>query len=70
MPNNEPAEIELRRCLYPATCSAKNCRAIATIVDRSVDAGGRPMKQYEVCDMHADVVTTHERVKGRKIIDL
>ena len=65
-----PPKSNLHRCLYPATCSAKNCRATATIIARSVGADGRPMKQYELCDVHADVVATRERAKGRKIIDV
>jgi hypothetical protein len=70
MPDEEPDAIELRRCLYPALCSVRNCRAKGTMIARSVDAGGRPMKQYELCDVHADVVAARERAKGRKIINV
>jgi hypothetical protein len=38
------------------------------MIARSVDAGGRPMKQYELCDVHAEQVATRERAKGRKVI--
>jgi len=62
--------VGLRRCLYPALCSARSCRAKATTIARSVDAGGRPIKQYELCDMHADVVADRERAKGLKIINV
>jgi len=44
MPDEEPAAIDLRRCLYPAPCSVRSCRAKATMIARSVDAGGRPME--------------------------
>jgi hypothetical protein len=44
------------------------CRVKATIIARSVDAGGRPIKQYELCDVHADQVAARERAKGRKVI--
>jgi hypothetical protein len=37
-------------------------------IARSVDAGGRPMKQYEVCDVHAEQLAVRERGKGRKVI--
>src|SRR5690242_12875594 len=32
MPDEEPAEIELRRCLYPALCSVRACRVNAELV--------------------------------------
>jgi len=67
MPDEQPVEIELRRCLYPALCSARSCRAKATTIARSVDAGGRPMKQYELCYIHANQVAERERAKGRKV---
>ena len=35
---------------------------------RSVDAGGRPMRQYELCNSHAEQVAERERGKGRQII--
>jgi hypothetical protein len=68
--DDEPAAIELRRCLYPALCTVRACRAKATIIARSVDAGGRPMKQYELCDVHAEQVVARELANGRKIINV
>jgi hypothetical protein len=70
MPDDEPATIELRPCLYSALCSARNCRAKATMIARAVDAGGRPMKQYELCASHADQIAARERAKGRKVINV
>jgi hypothetical protein len=68
MPDDEPAAIELRRRLYQVRCNVRTCQAKATMIARSVDAGGRPMKQYELCDVHAEQVATRERAKGRKVI--
>jgi hypothetical protein len=66
--DDEPAAIELRRCLYRVRCNVRTCRAQATMIARSVDAGGRPMRQYELCDFHAEQVATRERAKGRKVM--
>jgi hypothetical protein len=46
--------IELWRCLYHKTCRVKLCRRAATIIARSFDTGGRPLRQYELCQQHAD----------------
>jgi hypothetical protein len=70
MPDDEPAAIELRHCLYQVRCNVRACQAKATIIARSVDGGGRPMKQYELCDVHAEQVATRERAKGRKVIKI
>jgi hypothetical protein len=67
MPDDEPAEIELSACHYSAPCRVRACRAQATIIARSVDAAGRPMRQYELCDVHADQVDARERRKWRKV---
>jgi hypothetical protein len=37
--------IELWPCRYDARCNVRNCRARATTIARSMDSGGRPMKQ-------------------------
>jgi hypothetical protein len=42
----------------------------ATIIARFVEAGGRFMRQYELCDVHADQVAVRERAKGRKVINV
>src|SRR5262249_12609603 len=55
--------IELWPCGYDARCNVKNCRARATTVARSNDSGGRPIRQYELCSVHAEQVA--EREKGR-----
>jgi hypothetical protein len=68
--DEQPAAIEFRRCLYPALCTVRACRAQTTIIARSVDAGGRPMKQYELCGSHAEQVAVRERAKGRKVIKI
>ena len=61
--------IELWRCLYDARCLARDCKAKATIILRSMDAGGRPIRQYELCQVHAKQIVKREQGRGREIID-
>jgi hypothetical protein len=60
--------IEFWRCLYDAPCRAKNCHAKATQIARSMDSGGRPLRQYEVCDAHAAQVAEREKGRGREVV--
>jgi hypothetical protein len=50
---DETKPIELWPCGYDARCNVKNCKPKATMLARSVDSGGQPMKQYELCSIHA-----------------
>ena len=51
------AEIELLRCDYAARCARARCRPYrATTIVRYVDNQGRPLRQIEVCDEHADLI--------------
>ena len=65
---DETKTIELWPCGYQAWCNVRNCKVKATTLARSVDAGGRPMKQYELCSVHAEQVAERERGKGREIL--
>jgi hypothetical protein len=65
MPDDEPAAIELRHCLYQVRCNVRACQAKATMIARSVDVGGRLMKQYELCDVHAKQVRVNAPKGGR-----
>jgi len=65
---DETKTIELWPCGYHARCNVKNCKARATILARSVDAGARPKKQYELCAVHGEQVAERERAKGRTIV--
>jgi hypothetical protein len=49
-------EIELLACGYTVQCTAGNhtCRASATTIARYTDAQGRPLRQRELCDRHAN----------------
>ena len=60
--------IELWPCGYQALCKVRNCQAQATTIARAVDAGGRPIRQYELCASHAAQTAERERGRGRKII--
>ena len=65
---DETKTIELWPCRYDVRCNVKNCKAKATTLARSVDSGGRPMNQYELCSIHADQVAQREKLKGREIV--
>ena len=60
--------IELWPCGYQAPCKVRNCRAKATTLARLVDSGGRPIRQYELCQVHAEQVAERERDKERQIV--
>jgi hypothetical protein len=49
--------IELWPCGYDAQCAVKNCRAKAMTIARSIDAGGRPILQYELCVPHTEQIS-------------
>lgn len=61
--------IELWPCGYDARCNVRNCKAKATIIARCNDSGGRPIKQYELCQAHTDQVANRELAKGRQIVN-
>jgi len=60
--------IELWACGYDAPCKVHNCKLKAIIIARSVDAGGRPLRQYELCAAHAEQIAERERSKGREVV--
>jgi hypothetical protein len=60
--------IELPPCQYHIVCRALNCKHHATVIARSYDSGGRPLKQYELCQQHADQVVERERGRGLEIV--
>jgi hypothetical protein len=53
---DETRTIELWPCGYQARCKVRNCKAKASTISRSTDSGGRPIKQYELCSVHADQI--------------
>ena len=65
---DETKAIELWPCGYQAPCKVKSCKAKATIIARSVDAGGRPLRQHELCSVHAQQIAERERGRGREIV--
>jgi len=65
-----PTAVQIGRCGYPAPCRAPRCAAgRATIVLRKIDAAGRPVRQIELCDRHAEAVIARERKRGFEIFD-
>ena len=68
--NPEATAIQIGRCGYLCPCRAPRCaRDRATIVLRKLDAAGRPVRQIELCDRHADIVIARERTRGLEILD-
>jgi hypothetical protein len=51
---DETKTIEFWLCGYQARCNVRNCGLKATNITRSIDAGSQPLKQYELCQAHAD----------------
>jgi MerR family regulatory protein/Transposase IS116/IS110/IS902 family len=47
-------EIQLFSCGYPARCSVRQCQARPTVLARYADSHGRPLRQRELCERHAD----------------
>ncbi len=66
--SNDVKAIELWPCGYDALCKVRNCKARATTIARSVDAGDRPIKQYELCASHTESVAERERGRGREVV--
>jgi hypothetical protein len=60
--------IELWPCRYYAPCRVRSCKAKATTIARSVDTTGRPIRQCELCQAHAEQFSEQERAKGREIV--
>jgi len=47
-------EIQLLACGYSVQCSVRGCRTRASVLARYTDTQGRPLRQRELCDRHAD----------------
>jgi hypothetical protein len=60
--------IELWPCGYDARCNVRHCKARATTLARRIDTGDGPIKQHELCSVHADQVAQREKLKGWDII--
>src|SRR5262249_55767260 len=50
----EAAEIQLLPCDSPACCSVRRCAARVTLLARYTDRQGRPLRQRELCERHAE----------------
>ena len=66
--SDETKTIELWPCGYQAPCKVKNRLNKATTIARSIDADGRPMRQYELCTAHAEQIAEREKGRGREIV--
>jgi hypothetical protein len=65
-PQTESQEIELWLCAYSARCSTPRCRRRATTIVRYVDRQGRPNRQVDACDMHANALCVRLKVIDRQ----
>jgi len=63
-------EIEIGPCRHDAPCSARRCDASATVIARAFDAGGRPVRQYDLCSEHGLFIARREKSRGRSIVFL
>jgi hypothetical protein len=62
---DDAVEIELLHCDYAARCVRAGCRQYrATTIVRYVDNQGRPLKQLEVFDGHADLIIRRAQWAG------
>ena len=65
-----PTAVQIGWCGYQCPCRAPRCEAIrATIILRKIDAAGRPVRQIELGERHAQVVIVRERARGFEIFD-
>ena len=68
--NPAPTAVQIGRCGYLCPCRAPRCDGNrAMIILRKLDAAGRPLRQIELCDRHAEVVIARERIRGLEILD-
>jgi len=61
-----PAEIQLLPCGYPARCSVHECQVRATTLVRYTDNRSRPLRQWELCDRHANWL----RANGKNVREM
>jgi hypothetical protein len=47
-------EIQLPTCTYSAQCTVRGCGVRATRLASYTGGQGRPLRQRELCDRHAD----------------
>ena len=70
-PRHAIAEIELLRCEYVAQCTRPGCPHYpAMTIVRYLDDQGRALRQFQVCDRHAEVTIRREQLAGRPVRDL
>jgi len=62
------AERKKKPCASRVNYSAEQIRG--NVIVRYVDNQGRPLRQLEVCDGHADLIVRHEQHGGAAVRDL
>jgi hypothetical protein len=66
---SETTTVELLLCRYPKTCRVQRCKRQATLIARGMDRGGRPTRQWELCQQHADQIVNGKRAGEGKSCD-
>jgi len=54
---------------YRARCTELRCQNRARLILRYADAGGRPIRNWELCHAHARVKLARDRAAGLKVYD-
>jgi hypothetical protein len=67
--SEQPAILDIYRCAYSAPCRARGCRMRGILIALKCDAGGRPIRQIELCLDHTRVVMAREATRRLEICD-
>ena len=65
---DETKTIGLGSSRYRSLYRGMELQAPPKPIAKSYDSGGRPLRQHELCQRHADQVVERERAKGREIV--
>jgi hypothetical protein len=65
----QPTAVQIGRCGYACPCRAPRCAQNRATIVRKIDAAGRPVRQIELCERHAEAVIARERKRGFEIFD-
>jgi hypothetical protein len=58
------AEVQILSCQYVAPCRARHCSARGALIARYLDVGGVFLRQYELCEPHADRLAARDVARG------
>ena len=64
-----PTTLRIHRCRCVSRCKKPGCQERATLIAEKTDAGGRRLRQIELCTRPCDIVVARERARGLKMND-